>query len=421
MIETDFNKHYDWSSSSLEKPQQPGILSGERRVLCVMRWPVGGIRTYINYNYPALAGAGYRFTFVGPEINEFRDFAQEPRDWDEVEFVGAPVEGTRCRLVRLRQTASYPPFRPDPLPGDSSGSPGCAGERAVGSPSCPDIPRRFPSGPCPRIPGAAQGLAAGLAPKPDRYGGDRGRGMRLNHLEYLPRLAKNPGRVVTIKPGIDSEWYAEMDQMACAGLRERLHISPGTFLIGFLGRFMEQKGFLPLLDALGSLKNDPPRRPYHVVAVGGGDYEAEYRREVERRGLDTTVSFHEFVPDPRSTFQALDLLVMPSLWEALPVLPMEAMAVGTPVLGTDCIGLHEVLTGTPATMVPAGDLPALARALKDAIDNPTPELARQFAPEARRRFDVRASSAKLLKLFDGIILERCQTRVAVQPCIPGRS
>ena len=244
---------------------------------------------------------------------------------------------------------------------------------------------------------------------------------RLNHLEYLPRLAKDPGRVVTISQGIDSEWYAEADHMPRGGLKERLRLDSGVFLIGFLGRFMEQKGFLQLQDALGTLKNDPPRSPYHVVAVGSGDYEAEYRREVERRGLGAVVSFHEFVPDPRSILRELDLLVIPSLWEALPMLPMEAMAVGTPVVGTDCIGLHEVLVGTPATMVPAGDSPALARALKGVIDSPTPELARHFAPEARRRFDVRASSAKLLQLFDRVVLEGCEPRVAAQACIPGRS
>jgi glycosyltransferase involved in cell wall biosynthesis len=237
---------------------------------------------------------------------------------------------------------------------------------------------------------------------------------RLNHLEYLPRLAKNPGRVVTITPGIDSKWYAETDPMPRAGLKERFHLDPGVFLIGFLGRFMEQKGFLQLLEALEYLRSDPPPSPYHVIAVGSGDYEREYRRAVEYRGLSRVVSFHEFVPDPRSILRELDLLVMPSLWEALPVLPMEAMALGTPVLGTDCIGLREVLTGTPSTMVPAGDARALARALRAAIETPRSETARRFAPEARRRFEVQPSSTRLLELFQQITREKAETSVGAE-------
>jgi glycosyltransferase involved in cell wall biosynthesis len=244
---------------------------------------------------------------------------------------------------------------------------------------------------------------------------------RLNHLEHLPRLARDPGRVVTINPGIDSRSYAETDQMTCTALRDRFGIAQGTLLVGFLGRFVEQKGFLLLLEALECLTSDPPHMPYHVVAVGSRDYEAEYRREVKRRGLGDLVSFHEFIPDPRAALRELDLLIMPSLWEALPVLPMEAMAVGTPVLGTDCIGLREVLAETPATMVPAGDSRALADSLKNAIENPRLERARRFAPEARRRFDVRASSVKLLERFDRAIVARHKTRLAWLRCIPGKS
>src|SRR5262245_477540 len=71
---------------------------GCRRVLAVLRWPVGGIRTYVRYNYPLLLDSGYRFTFVGPDDDTFRPFADELRGWEGAEFVGAPVRGKRCGL-----------------------------------------------------------------------------------------------------------------------------------------------------------------------------------------------------------------------------------------------------------------------------------------------------------------------------------
>ena len=69
----------------------------ERRVLAVIRWPVGGIRSYLLYTYPHLLEAGYRFSFVVP-ADSFRAFAEDIQDWPETEIVEAPVRGRKCHL-----------------------------------------------------------------------------------------------------------------------------------------------------------------------------------------------------------------------------------------------------------------------------------------------------------------------------------
>jgi glycosyltransferase involved in cell wall biosynthesis len=91
---------------------------------------------------------------------------------------------------------------------------------------------------------------------------------------------------------------------------------------------------------------------------------------------------------------------MPSLWEACPLLPMEAMCAGVPVLGSDCIGLNEVLAGSPSCIVPAGDEAALAAAIRQASYAPWKDRAAQYAPLAQRRFDVQARAHDLAALFD---------------------
>src|ERR1043166_3734975 len=70
----------------------------QRRVLTVLRWPVGGIRTYILYNYAPLLAQGYRFTLVGPAEPSFRVLAEELRAWEGTEVVEAPLRGRSCRL-----------------------------------------------------------------------------------------------------------------------------------------------------------------------------------------------------------------------------------------------------------------------------------------------------------------------------------
>src|SRR5262249_49928204 len=70
------------------------------RVLVVMRWPLGGIRTHILYNAPLAQEHGYRFTFVGPDDANFDTFAVTFSDLPDVEFVRVPARGKWCPLWR---------------------------------------------------------------------------------------------------------------------------------------------------------------------------------------------------------------------------------------------------------------------------------------------------------------------------------
>jgi glycosyltransferase involved in cell wall biosynthesis len=215
-------------------------------------------------------------------------------------------------------------------------------------------------------------------------------------------LARSKCRLLPILNGIDAAHLEKADPGA-PDLRAHAGIGPDVFLIGFLGRFMEQKGFLPLLDALERLLARGTARPFHVAAVGSGDYQREYRAEVDRRGLGRCVSFHEAVPNAGPVLRQLDLLVMPSVWEACPLLPMEALAAGVPLLGSDCIGLREVLAGTPARVAPARDAAAWAGALAAASAQPWTEAARAYAAEARRRFDAARAAEELQRLFSSLV------------------
>jgi glycosyltransferase involved in cell wall biosynthesis len=85
---------------------------------------------------------------------------------------------------------------------------------------------------------------------------------------------------------------------------------------------------------------------------------------------------------------------------------MEAMAAGLPVLGTDCIGLREVLRGTPARAARANDPESLAGELRRALEDPRTAEARAFAPAARVRFDRRGPARRLLDLFDQLVAGR---------------
>ncbi len=152
---------------------------------------------------------------------------------------------------------------------------------------------------------------------------------------------------MAIPNGIDLTRYEH--RQPTGNLRRELGLTPDVSLFGFLGRFMPQKGFLILIEALAALARRPNARRFHLLATGSGDFVREYKAEVARRGeLNGRVTFQEHVPDVAPILRELDLLVIPSLWEACPILPMEALVSGVPVLGSDCIGLREVLRGSAA-------------------------------------------------------------------------
>jgi glycosyltransferase involved in cell wall biosynthesis len=380
--------------------------STEKRVLVIARHPVGGIRTYILYNYPCLAEAGYRFTFVVPaSAAGLSGFRTELSAWNGTEVIEAPATKERCALRPIvRALLREGRFSLIHSHGFTAAVHTVFANLGIGIPhvvTSHDVIRadQYP-GPL----GLAKRWA--IARVLDRADVliAVGKDACANHHTYLPSIGRQGCKLVTIPNGIDTTRFNGQGDLPSLGLRATLGISHDRFLVGFLGRFMPQKGFLGLLDAMEQLVRTGPPRPFHLVAVGSGDYLREYRGHAEQRGLlGRYVSFIDFAADVRPILRQLDLLVMPSLWEALPLLPAEAMCVGVPVLGSDCIGLREVLQGTPSRMVQHGNAESLAAGFRAALTRPWKDEAIAYAPEARQRFDIRRSAEQLRELFDALI------------------
>ena len=221
---------------------------------------------------------------------------------------------------------------------------------------------------------------------------------RANLLESVPALAARPERVVTIPNGVHASRFASAARPGF-DLRHALGLGAEVPLVGFLGRFMPEKGFSLLLDAAEQLAREQDAAAFHVVAFGSGDYRREYQGRIAAAGLTRRVTLRDFVHDVTPVLRQFDLVIVPSLWEASSLVSMEALCAGVPVLGSDCPGLREVLCGTPSRTFRNGDADALRHALWVAIDNLWTEAARAFAPEARRRFDARAAAGRLVEVY----------------------
>jgi len=389
----------------------PSVPRINKRVLAVVRHPVGGVRTHIVYTYPLLHQAGYRFTFVIPDHESCDAFQNDVASWQDAEIVSVPSRDRgqnpskpifRSTVRRLLKEKRFSLIHSHGL---QAAIPSIFANIGINIPhimTSQDVFHHVDfSGTAERLKLFALGqllrrLEVLIAVSEDT---------RVDHLRYLPALRKGPCRVEMIHNGIPLEKFKSTNGVPPSSLREQFSLDDDVCLIGFLGRFMEQKGFLVLVEALAQLVSQGGLKPFHLVAVGSGDMLVNYKRElVKKPDVASCLSFLDHTPSPVTILRELDLLVMPSLWEAHPLLPMETMLVGTPVLGTNCLGLREVLRDSPSRMVPPGDANELALALRRAIASPWKDAAMEYIPKAKERFDVRQTAEQLAMLFDKLIV-----------------
>jgi glycosyltransferase involved in cell wall biosynthesis len=176
--------------------------------------------------------------------------------------------------------------------------------------------------------------------------------------------------------------------------------SNAPFLIVTAGRLHPQKGQRFLLEAMHELVHQQGRS-IKLIVFGKGESEAELRAFIRDHELENHVTLAGFVSDPRPTYRQANLFVLPSLYEGMPNALIEAVAMGIPVLSTDCpSGPREILDGGHCgRLVPTGDSHALAAAIADAQDHPEEWQDRAVVAEKRVK-----------ELFDPVIgIRRLET------------
>ena len=187
-------------------------------------------------------------------------------------------------------------------------------------------------------------------------------------------------------------------------VRDRMP-SDGRVMLA-MGRLERQKGFDLLLAAFSLVARDHPG--WRLVILGEGPERAALEREIHERGLAERVKLPGVSKDPEEWLRVCDLFVLSSRYEGFPNVLGEAMACGLPVVSFDCpVGPGEMIThGENGLLVPAGDVSALAAALRRLIDDP--DEAARMADRATRvveRFSEEAVAARWEKLLPSTAMD----------------
>jgi glycosyltransferase involved in cell wall biosynthesis len=171
---------------------------------------------------------------------------------------------------------------------------------------------------------------------------------------------------------------------------------PQKFILG-IGRLSYQKGFDVLIHAFAELADHEMK----LVILGVGPLEKQLKALTAELGVKDRTLFPGFVPNPSAYLAAASVFVLPSRWEGFSNVLAEALAMGTPVVASDCPGSpREVLEdGRLGRLVPVGKSRALAEAIARELDHPsaTAEARRHRA----RQYEPRSIAGQYLQLMTG--------------------
>jgi len=176
------------------------------------------------------------------------------------------------------------------------------------------------------------------------------------------------GKVEVIRNGCDLDRFRP-GRAGSQELKAGLGFAPEDPVVTVVGRLEPQKGHRVLLDALPLvLRQFPSAR---LVCVGEGSLRSELELLAETNGVARSVRFVGQQARVEDWLALADLVVLPSLWEGLPLIAIEALAAGRPIVATAVDGTPEVVVnGVTGLTVPPGDERALARAVTHLLADP---------------------------------------------------
>jgi len=200
-----------------------------------------------------------------------------------------------------------------------------------------------------------------------------------------------PAPALVVPNGVDTERF---NPAAAAPV---WHRPPGAkTVVGFGARLAPQKRPEDVLRAAAILARDYPDVAF--VIAGDGSRRPDYEALARTLGIERQVRFLGYVPDMRSFYASVDIVVLPSRSEGCPNVVLESMAMRRALVVSDSSGSREVVTdGVNGLMFPIGDVPALAASLRRLLDDPAlcATIARRGYERAVHSFDAQASAARL--------------------------
>ena len=209
----------------------------------------------------------------------------------------------------------------------------------------------------------------------------------------------SPKKIMTIENGIDgSRFEIEIDRQE---KKRELGIRNNGPVIGLGVRLAKQKGITYLLQALPQVIKAFP--DITLVIVGDGELKEELQREAMQLDIENNVLFLGARLDIPELLKLFDIYVLPSLWEGMPMVLLEAMAAGCPVVATDVGGVSKVIEDKQSGLLVASQNPEqLAVAIIQLLADE--QLQKEYTQKGLQKFKKKFSAEIMTKQYERVYL-----------------
>lgn len=216
----------------------------------------------------------------------------------------------------------------------------------------------------------------------------------------------HPDQYHLIRSAIPLEAF-DPEKVDGQAVRRKLGIPADALVLGNVGRFSAQKNPLDWVRVASIVARELPE--CHFLLVGDGPLRAEVEAMISARGLSDRTTLTGLRRDVADMLAAMDVFLLTSLWEGLPRVIPQAMAMGVPEVSSRADGTAEAIEdGGSGYLCPAGDLDCLAARCVELLRNAEQRNAMGACGRAYalREFDVKAMVSQIAELYEDLLEER---------------
>lgn len=226
--------------------------------------------------------------------------------------------------------------------------------------------------------------------------------------EVLVQKHKIPeNKIATIYNGIEvDEYYSNAGKVS--RIKQDLKVGEGVRLVGAIGRLAQVKGFKYFLEAIEIIERKEKRSNIKYLIVGEGRLRKKLEELADKLKIKEKVIFTGFRKDIKDILASLEILVLPSIREGQPIVALEAMASGLPIVATNFEGVNETIeNGRTGMLVPVKDVKALAEAIVSVLDDS--KKAERLVSQARavvsKKFNIEDKIAQHQRLYEKLLIQ----------------
>ena len=202
--------------------------------------------------------------------------------------------------------------------------------------------------------------------------------------------------VKVIYNGIDPDLFKPASIEEKVLKKKQLGLNKNDFVLGNVGRMDYWKNQRILIEILPDLKKISPQ--IKLILVGGGEEEGNLKKSAIKKGVKNDVIFLGQRSDVNQILKAFDIFVFPSLTEGLPLVVIEAMATGLPIVASHVGGIPElVVNGETGFLVSPTSKEEIKEAIIKLLNNP--ELRKEMGQIARKRFETHFSLPQMVQKY----------------------